>query len=498
MNLIEMREMVANILDYSPNVTEYNNQINKILNETYLQFFLLQPWTFAQKAVDVYTIPDATQDDLEITPAVKGYFVNLITNVNTTTGIGQTYHSGLMNHEGNILQITNASTSANNGIYRILKVDPTGKVAVTKMSSNRSHVNWEGTAGVTQTVSGQVYQRYLTLPPDCNQVLSVGIRNIAESGTGYGNSLGHIYNCTRINDEYYNYRYDITGTPTMWIAHDKDPDGIIDASYFVPRANKDFSVTTTPAVLVPGWPAGTYEFKIAYELHNIPGALSDAFEIILDGTELPVFETRNTNQFGIEGLRKRVYVRLVDVTGYNSTKIEEPFFRDLGAIRNFGMTGTGADGSFFLIEDSDTSTNWPQNEIEISSIAQLQMIPRHFQPLNTRWRIRLHPRPTAETPINIRYMKYPSQLLDDHDQPECPIDTHRYLVYKACQEVLFKHGNEPQAVYYEKKAADELMKIEERYLTQRSALYIKGSFASGPGRLTPYRTLTHLPGKDGA
>mgnify|MGYP003635744953 FL=1 len=75
MNLKEMREMIGSILDYSPNVTAYNAEMNRIINETYLDFYMLQPWTFCQKTLDVYTTPDATQADLTITPrAADGYF----------------------------------------------------------------------------------------------------------------------------------------------------------------------------------------------------------------------------------------------------------------------------------------------------------------------------------------------------------------------------------------------------------------------------------------
>jgi len=89
-------------------------------------------------------------------------------------------------------------------------------------------------------------------------------------------------------------------------------------------------------------------------------------------------------------------------------------------------------------------------------------------------------------------------LDDDHDQPETPIDTHRYIVYRTLEEMLFKHNQDVQSAYYAKKAEKELQKIEERYLTQRSAIYIKDNFRVGPSRLTPFRTMTKTLGADGA
>jgi hypothetical protein len=89
-------------------------------------------------------------------------------------------------------------------------------------------------------------------------------------------------------------------------------------------------------------------------------------------------------------------------------------------------------------------------------------------------------------------------LEDDFDAPECPHDTHRYIVYRSCQEVLFKHGEDTQAIYYEKKADKEMQKIEERYLTQRSAEYIKEGIRGGRYSYKPYRKLSKTTGADGA
>jgi hypothetical protein len=124
-------------------------------------------------------------------------------------------------------------------------------------------------------------------------------------------------------------------------------------------------------------------------------------------------------------------------------------------------------------------------------------IPRAKPTLDNRWRIRLHPRPAAQTPMRVRYSFYPGELKDDYDTPQSPIDTHRYIVYRACQELFIKHKNPDMAMYYENKADDELRKCEKRWLTERAIYHIKGGFKSGPQRLRPFRNLTHQVGKDG-
>jgi hypothetical protein len=87
----------------------------------------------------------------------------------------------------------------------------------------------------------------------------------------------------------------------------------------------------------------------------------------------------------------------------------------------------------------------------------------------------------------------PIDLADDFDVPKTPADTHRYLVYRTCADAFMKHNNPDMADYYDKKAEKELLKINNKYLTQRSAYYVKESYISGPLRVKPYQTLTKLP-----
>ena len=495
-----MREFVGNILDYTPDVQAYNEELNRIINETYLDFFVSQPWYFSQKTLDTYTIPDATAPG-QITPAASAnsFFIQSIDCGTVANNIGQRYNGGQMGHEGSILQITGASTAANNGLYVIDKIDlATDKIFVSKMSNrsdNRQLVTWEGQAGQAQNVSLSAQSRFLRLPKDCVQILDVGIRNIPEGGTG---GIGEIYNLTRRNDERYSLRMDVTGTPTEYVMYDQAPNGMQDHTHFIPRANHDFFVDTVSNT--PGWPQGTYSFKMAYQWQTIEGALSDEVTITInEANTIPRFNSRDTAKFGFRGLNKRFYVKYDSLTGYNSTKFSEPYYRDLAMIPFNELTNNGSknvDG--FIQNDNETQTAWPQANIQITTIDDLLAIPRHKAPINHRGRIRLHPRPTTELPIRIRYVSYPMLLADDHDSPETPIDTHRYIVYKATAEALFKHNNDAQSAFYLQKAEKELQKIEERYLTQRSAFYVKQSFRSGPLRLKPFRTLTKTTGADGS
>jgi hypothetical protein len=494
MNLKELRDMVGSIIDYSPEVTTYKQEVNRIINEIYLDTFASRPWEFAQKTIDLYTYPDKTDTEAEITPSgTAGRFpVNQINNVSADF---YDLVKGYTRIEGSILKITGATDNQNNGLFMIDKADDgAGTLKVSRLS-NTPRVDWEGTASVAQAISIQSQQRYLTLPADCVDVLSVGIRNIEEAGVGT-NALGHFYSLSRKKDEELDLRLDLEGTPTDFIMYDSYPEQILDVGHFTPRAGKDFSVTAS-AFAIDNFPPGTYNIKMAYEWRGQIGQLSDAFAITVAPNERITITTRDTTAFGVDGLRKVFFIQLNGVTigGLSQT---EDFYRDVKGVQIQDL-GTTQGFNYFVIDDVDTSTVFPADTFGgggINALAsapdKLLFMPRADTQYRNAQRMRLFPRPTSQTPIRIRYMYVPTLLEDDFDVPDMPSDTHRYLVYRACEEVFFKHGNEGQSDYYRRKADREYEKISARYLTQRSALYVKGSYRGGELRPRPFRNLTHL------
>ena len=190
-----------------------------------------------------------------------------------------------------------------------------------------------------------------------------------------------------------------------------------------------------------GWPAGTYEFCMAYELHGEVGPKSDPIEITI--AERPVFTFQDTTTLGNYGLRKRIYFRIKSVQGLTTgVNHEEKFFRDLGA---FVYQSGGATLNRLIFEDSTTAGSLPYQEswYNLGDLDALLQIPREQVTLDNRWRIRLHPRPATQTPMRVRYMYYPGKLLDDYDTPNSPTDTHRYIVYRACADRDWETSNLP-------------------------------------------------------
>jgi hypothetical protein len=253
MNLKEVRNMIASIVDYDPEVQTYRDEVNRIVNEIYRNWFVSRPYEFSQKTVDVFTMPDADIPSAAIAGSnseVRNYIQAGALDKTKSAEVGFTYRF-LLTHEGSIVIVSGDDETSNNGTYIIDKVDfGTNRVLVSKMSST-PQVDWAGT--VATSVTGAVQQRFLTLPQDCAQILALQIRNLNEGDAGNGtNALGKIYNLTRRREEEFNIRYDLTGTPTEYIVYDGYPEHTVDIDQFTPRAGKDFNVVE--ASNTPGWP----------------------------------------------------------------------------------------------------------------------------------------------------------------------------------------------------------------------------------------------------
>ena len=94
-------------------------------------------------------------------------------------------------------------------------------------------------------------------------------------------------------------------------------------------------------------------------------------------------------------------------------------------------------------------------------------------------RIRLYPRQDQDYDITVRYMFRPQPLVNDNDTPEMPSSAHHILAYMALRELFVKLDNLPQANMYERKVAQEMVKLEQRYLTQIPRRFVKRGMLDG-------------------
>ena len=61
MNLKDIREYIANVIDYDPSANkDYNTQVDNIINHYYRMLFSSKEFTFAQKEVKIEVYEDQT------------------------------------------------------------------------------------------------------------------------------------------------------------------------------------------------------------------------------------------------------------------------------------------------------------------------------------------------------------------------------------------------------------------------------------------------------
>jgi len=414
MNLQELREMVGSIVDYDPDVQTYRDEVTRVLNELYLDFFTDKPWKFAVKTAEVPVFKDAT------------FAGNMTAGSRLITGVGFPSWTN-----GAVVEITGSTSDDNE--YEIEKRSPT-QIYLKGFSATN-----------TEAVSVTIKQRYVDMPQDCAEVLAVGLRNPTQTPTTSFNYLA------RLRDEQYGLLLSSTGQPTDWLIHD--------------------DVTVIPPVLAPtptdGGAGGAHlegetHVKYTFIYQNRESSSSPDSVVFLGagGVHLDISDLQTTGNDS--GRQKRIYVRTVDTNAYYH--IEQ-------------------------VDSIEGSTSIAQVTLPTEYLVSQTRLPEnsgHYK------RVRLYPRQDTDYDVTVRYIYQPPRLLEGSDTPEFPPSHHRYLVYRACQELFVKHDNLSHSEVYRRKADIELLRLQNNYLSEGAGSWEMQSFTGLNPSLRANTTLTWL------
>jgi len=425
MNLSEIRDMVGSILDYSPDVQTYKDEVTRVVNQLYLEMFADRKWQFAQKSKNLTAYKDVTGTG--------------------NTGLGAfTATSAVLDTwmEGQIIEISGGTWSGDalSGEYIIRKVASTTIAYLNNLDGSAA------TGGsTTAPASFRVKHRYVDMPEDMVKVMSLGIRTPAQSSdTATGNATINFLNCSRHLDEELDLDLDMSGRPTDWIRYD---------NYQMPQpvTAPQLGTTTLPGP-TGSLAAGTYYVKYVFEDNNRKSAPSAAAFITLANSlrdELDVDSGLQATAAN-SGLVKRVYMRTPDSMAYYQ-------------VSNSVVTEAATSASNLALDSAYfTSSN---------------RLPEHG---GSYERVRLYPRQDADVTVTLRYLFQPPMLIEDTDVPLLPPSHHNYLVYRACQELFVKHNNVQHSELYKRKADQELLRMENRYLSEGATHWVKASFRGRP------------------
>ena len=434
MNLKDIRQYIANVIDYDPESNvDYTAQIDMIINYHYQQLFSTKAFTFAQKeeSFEVYT---------DITYTASGIY-------NGATGLTQIIiqPSFVDWVEGNIIEI--------NGVeYEVLYKD--------------------GTTGIDCYIKGNVSfvaqqvkfkNRFIRIPVDCISILQVGRRSM----TIAPQSVGRYMQITRFEDEYYNFPLDEVNIPNYWIVQD-------DIQLFAPTSPPIVSANSTTAgkgvrtVRVAQtyvkWDQNgrTYEIETGLSPFSNPITLQDAEELRVTLPALP---------------SDTPYARRIYIINDNDSP-------EFAAVYEVGSAIVGFSGP---VDISFTATSFADGTFVLSQ--------RRFEyPEGYRMTLRLYPRQSEDYDLTIRYVYRPKRLVEDTDTPDLPQSHHIVLAYACLADVLAKHDNLPLSRIYRKKYEQEVIKMEERFLTQKPRRFVKGFMKeSGVDTVPMFTPLKRVP-----
>ena len=418
MNLQELREMVGSIVDYDPDVQTYRDEVTRVVNELYLDFFTDKPWMFAIKSSEI-----SVYKDVSVTNGI------LVLGQNTITSTSNPFLPWM---NGAIVEISGAGS--NDGEYEIEKYGATNTIYLKDFAASANYP-----LGVPITIK----QRYVDMPKDCAEVIAVGLRNPTQTPTTAFDYL------PRFRDEEYGLLLSAQGQPTDWLLHD---DETVLSPVLAP------TIQEAPA---GAWIAGEYHVKYTLIYQNRESSPSPASSVTLGATKkLEVTGMQNTG--ANSGYTKRFYVRTTETKAYYHVS---------------------------QVDVAETTTTVASLTVPTQYLISQDRLPEnsgHYK------RIRLYPRQDTDYLVSLRYIYQPPRLIEDSDTPEFPPSHHRYLVYRACQELFVKHDNLSHSEVYKRKADIELLRLENNYLSAGAGSWEMQSFAGSEYLMRANTTLTWL------
>lgn len=418
-HLKALREYVANVLDYDPTNPTYQSQVDRLLNEAERRICTEKLYTFAQRIVEVTVRPDRS-----------------IAGIAVTSGSAQLDKVGGFEDtmEGQTLRIEGED-------YQIAWVE----------SADRAHLTKPLTLA-TGTYSATAINRWVYLPQDCVQVVSVARRSDEPSAT----NPGLLDPITQYEDEWANLPLGETGLPDVWVPG--NPVGV-DA----PR--QGVSLGTVSGSLLG---ARTVEVAVVYEFAGILSSISEVQTITLTTSqELQV--TPISALPANKGLYRRVYIRA-----------PEHGLNDWRRAQSLVGTKVRIDPTSTTPVTLKTSLTHLQSEVYF-------LEDRLKAASGVADRLRFYPRQSEKMVLQIRYLADHQPMVEDGDVPIIPPAHRMIIAYRALYEVLVKHNNPSLAELYRKRYDYGLLQLERRYLSQPSRRLVKGYMTPSQISEGPFR-----------
>lgn len=499
MNLTALREKIKNITDYSPDLQQFNDQMDEIVNDALYAIWTMKRWTFATKTQNYRLFPDIlpTRDNQNVAAPF------------TSVGITWTQGQRSVGFQFPIDRLTKVGPiearkvwegqpiSIENRDYIIVKVVSGTQVLVDEPISAPAPP-----AGSFKT-NWAIKKRTYDLPEDCIELLYIGHRDYPyNTSAGSFPPFGKMTGLMARREEQVDLRADFKSSYAeayVWMP-----------AYQVPAAEK-LKLELINDVGI-GFAANThYEFCWAFERSGKVGALSEP-STIQTGQSANSGIKFNFNSWDDNPIVADAYTtedefptpwrghRKVIFYNKNFDKVsgERKGLPCWVQIINGGSTrNTETYNEPVVVNDEDSSYNLTNyNQLENGQKRYIEIDGQHQQ-------IRPYPRPdgfdeeiaqvkndqTITTFFDvrrdaiIRYYKKPEDLVLYTDSPEMPYEFHQLIVFKALEDIYLKMGQENLSNTYRKRIDTEVRTLQKRYCDHIDSQVQRGQF--GVGRRGP-------------
>lgn len=417
-DLRALREYVANVLDYDPTNPTYQRQVDRLLNEADRRICTEKLYTFAQVISDVKVRADRT-----VTVAIA--------SGGSITGPAGTFEPDMAGH--------------------VIKFGETEYQIAWVLSGTQAYLTTEPPTAAAQLAT--ILQRYVFVPQDCVQIVSLARRSNALTPT----NPGQLSPITQYEDEWNNLPLGETGTPEVWVP--ANPVGV--------RAPKVGVSTATTSALSQG--VRTIEVGVVHRFADYYSAVGDVQTISLLATQkltvTPSSPIPNTT-----GLYRCVYLR-APAHGLNDWR---------PALDSATSEPVSLSPAVTVATTVKTSLSHLQSE-------SYYVEDRLTSPSGTCDRIRLYPRQSEDMTLQLRVLADHRPMVEDNDTSIIPPAHRMVIAYRALYEVLVKHNNPTLAELYRKRYDYNLLQLERRYLSQPSRRMVKGFMSPSRVPSGPFR-----------
>lgn len=479
-NLKALRQKVKNITDYSPELAQFDDQLDELLNDAYYCLWTMKRWNFTTKLstmrlhTDILPSTDTENNsgndvELQVTYGER--------QVRFTASIDRLHDVNIW--EGQPIEIDTME-------YTINRCDGNSNILLDRPYNGSS---------TGSTKNFKVKKRFYDLPEDCLELLYLGHRDYPYvSVTGSQNPYGKSTAILPRREEDLDLRVDYTQSYA---------EGYITS----PSQNVAPAEQCSTDVRNNGggdFPLNNfYEFAWAFVKNGKIGALSEpaVHEVTIVNSQIDIkFLSWDDETIEADTYNSRDRVPS-QWEGYRKVVVWNKNFDKVTGERKglpcwlYVVNGGASRNDFDYLQPvvaSDTD-----NKITITHANQLDNgSDRYIEIDGLHQQIRPYPRPigfdyeveqqknglTIEVyhdyvrEMVMRYMVKPKDLLMDTDVPQMPYEFHQLIVYKALEDIYLKLGQQGLAATYEKKYMKEINNLAKRYVDKVDQQVVRGRF----------------------